>query len=183
MVMNPAARFELASRLRSGSVGIGELFSFLSGLYFRGKLAYATTFGMSPGGSPAAFVITSNRGLVPVDAPINVREFRASATQPIDAENSAYVRPFLRDSRRLAKGLGPEGQVVFLGSISTNKYIEVLLKAFGPQLVFPTEFVGRGDMSRGGLLLRCVRANRELEYQPVAGAIRHGKRPPKLGPA
>jgi hypothetical protein len=51
---------------------------------------------------------------------------------------------------------------------------------FGERLVFPVEFVGRGDMSRGGLLLRCARDGRELEYQPVVGAIRRGKRPPKL---
>jgi hypothetical protein len=49
-------------------------------------------------------------------------------------------------------------------------------------LTFPTEFVGRGDMSRGGLLLRCVRDAHELRYVPVAGAIRRGKRPPKLEP-
>jgi len=37
-------------------------------------------------------------------------------------------------------------------------------------------------MSRGGLLLRCMRAGEELEYVPVEGAIRHGPRPPKLAP-
>ena len=46
--------------------------------------------------------------------------------------------------------------------------------------MFPSEFVGRGDMSRGGLLLRSAREGRELEYIPVAGAVRRGKRPPKL---
>jgi hypothetical protein len=51
---------------------------------------------------------------------------------------------------------------------------------FGRRLVFPSTFVGRGDMSRGGLLLRHARDGRELEYEPVVGAVRHGKRPPKL---
>jgi hypothetical protein len=37
-------------------------------------------------------------------------------------------------------------------------------------------------MSRGGLLLRCVRDRRELEYVPVLGAVRHGPRPPRLEP-
>jgi hypothetical protein len=40
--------------------------------------------------------------------------------------------------------------------------------------------VGGGDMSRGGLLLRCVRAGRELVYVPVAGALRRGGRPARL---
>jgi len=37
-------------------------------------------------------------------------------------------------------------------------------------------------MSRGGLCLRCVEQGEELEYTPVAGAARHGARPPKLPP-
>ena len=53
----------------------------------------------------------------------------------------------------------------------------------GAKLVlFPEAFIGRGDMSRGGLLLRCVRAREELTYVPVVGAVRHGPRPPKLAP-
>ncbi|MGC4085739.1 MAG: hypothetical protein QM736_27335 [Vicinamibacterales bacterium] len=58
----------------------------------------------------------------------------------------------------------------------------MLLGIFGDRLAFPAEFVGRGDMSRGGLLLRHVTAGEELSYVPVAGAVRHGKRPPKLQP-
>ena len=53
---------------------------------------------------------------------------------------------------------------------------------FGARLRFPIDFVGRGDMSRGGLLMRCAEAGRELEYAPVAGAVLHGARPPKLPP-
>ena len=60
--------------------------------------------------------------------------------------------------------------------------MDVLLDAFGERLVFPIAFVGRGDMSRGGLLLRHAREGRELEYVPVRGAVRHGQRPPKLEP-
>jgi hypothetical protein len=37
-------------------------------------------------------------------------------------------------------------------------------------------------MSRGGLLLRCVTSAEELDYVPVAGAIRRGGRPPRLEP-
>ena len=57
-----------------------------------------------------------------------------------------------------------------------------LTRALGERLHFPVAFVGRGDMSRGGLLLRAVDAGRELDYGPVAGAVRHGTRPPRLEP-
>ena len=69
------------------------------------------------------------------------------------------------------------------GSIATGKYANILIDAFGERLRFPIDFVGRGDMSRGGLLLRCAQEGRQLEYQAVVGAVRHGKRPPKLEPA
>jgi hypothetical protein len=180
MVLRSEAKFDIACRLRRNGISIGELFSFLSGLYFRGKMSYAKAFGTASSGIPAAFVITPNRGLLPIDTIMTLSDFKASARVNIDPENLAYIRPFARDARRLAKLLGTDGQVIFLGSISTNKYTDVLLRAFGQQLLFPTDFVGRGDMSRGGLLLRCVSAREELEYEPVLGAIRHGKRPPKL---
>ena len=70
----------------------------------------------------------------------------------------------------------------FLGSISTQRYVEPLLTAFGTRLLFPPAFLGRGDMSRGGLLLRAAAAANELAYEPLAGAVRHGKRPAKLPP-
>jgi len=72
--------------------------------------------------------------------------------------------------------------VVLLGSIATGKYIDVLQEHLEERLRFPAEFVGRGDMSRGGLMLRCVEEGRLLESIPVAGAIRRGKRPPRLEP-
>ena len=55
-----------------------------------------------------------------------------------------------------------------------------MLESFGPRLVFPRALVGGGDMSRGGLLLRHAREGVPLDYTPVAGAVRRGKRPPKL---
>jgi hypothetical protein len=72
--------------------------------------------------------------------------------------------------------------VVLLGSIASDKYVNVLLDIFGEALLFPREFVGRGDMSRGGLMLRQVEDREELEYIPVAGAVRRGGRPAKLMP-
>ncbi len=160
-------------------MALGEIFTFLSGLYFRGKLAYARAFASPPAGLHGAYVITSNRGLLPADTEISLAELKAFSRVEIDADNARYRRPLLRDAKRIAEQ-HPEARVVLLGSISTGKYVDVLLSVFAERLHFPVEFVGRGDMSRGGLMLRCVRARQELEYAPGAGAIRRGKRPPKL---
>jgi predicted kinase len=54
-------------------------------------------------------------------------------------------------------------------------------KVFGERLLFPPDFIGRGDMSRGSLLLRAARAGAELTYAPIAGAARHGPRAPGVG--
>ena len=59
---------------------------------------------------------------------------------------------------------------------------DAILENFGDRLCFPADFVGRGDMSRGGLLLRCAQDREELRYISVAGAVLNGKRPPKLAP-
>jgi hypothetical protein len=91
-----------------------------------------------------------------------------------------YLGPLRRDAERLARTLPATTGVVLLGSIATGKYVDALLSIFGERLLFPAEFVGRGDMSRGGLLLRNARAGTSLSYLPVAGAVRRGKRPPKL---
>ena len=173
------ARFALAVALRSPEgAPLGDVFAFLSGLYFRGKLAYATRF--APG---SVYVITSAAGLVPPDACVRRGDLLRHARVPIDASSPAFRRPLERDARRLRRELDPDGEVVLFGSIATDKYVATLLAAFGQRLLFPSDFVGRGDMSRGGLLLRAARAGRELSYEPVAGAVRHGRRPPKLDPA
>jgi hypothetical protein len=88
---------------------------------------------------------------------------------------AAFQKPLLRDARTVARAVPADTLVVLLGSIATVKYVEPLASVFGQRLVFPGEFVGRGDMSRGGLMLRHVRAEQELGYVPVANAVRHGK--------
>lgn len=182
LILNPRAQFPLARRLhRAEAVALGEIFTFLSGLYFRGKLAYARAFAVPPEGLHGAYVITSNRGLVPADTTISLTGLKSFSRVNINADDARYRRPLLRDAKRLAEA-HPNLRVVLLGSISTGKYVDVLLQAFGERLYFPLEFVGRGDMSRGGLMLRCVHALSELEYAPVAGAVRRGTRPPKLQP-
>jgi hypothetical protein len=183
MIMREQAQFPLALRLRGEGERptLGEVFAFLSGLYFRRKLAYAKAFTAGPAGG-AALVITPNRGLLPVDLPIGIAELRAFGEVDIAADDPRYREPLERDVRKLAKHAPSDAQVVLLGSIATGKYVDVLLENFGERLLFPADFVGRGDMSRGGLLLRCAVDGTELPYVPVLGAVRKGKRPPKLEP-
>jgi hypothetical protein len=183
LALSERAGFELARRLRSSAgAPLGEVFSFLSGLYFRGKLAYAQAFARPPAGLPGVYVITPTDGLRLAEEPIDLARLRMFAGVDIDAGDARYRGPLLRDARRLAKVIGPGGEVVLLGSIATDKYLDPLTAALGERLRFPAEFVGRGDMSRGGLLLRCVRAGSELEYVGLHGAVRRGARPPRLSP-
>jgi hypothetical protein len=183
LVFNPNARFEMARKLRTKrGVAIGEVFSFLSGLYFRGKLAYARTFADPPLTIPGALTITTNRGLVPVNRRITLDHLREMGTGDIDLNDSSYRLPLERDVENLAHALGRNDRVILLGSIATGKYVDVLQGALGSRLLFPQEFIGRGDMSRGGLMLRCIDEKRELTYIPLTSdAIRRGTRPPRLG--
>ena len=181
MLMNPAATFDLARRLRSDSgAPLGEVFSFLSGLYFRGKLTYATTFGQRSRKAPASWIITTDRGLVPPVHQVRRDDLVAFSQVDIATGDERYVAPLRRSAEQLASTIGPKTGVILLGSIATGKYADVLAGVFEDRLLFPIDYVGRGDMSRGGLLLRHVREGKELEYQPVVGATRRGKRPPKL---
>jgi hypothetical protein len=180
MIMSENARFILARRLRNDGLPIGELFSFISGLYFRGKLAYAQTFASPPKGLPGVFVITAGRGLVPPDTLVTHEELLEIAGVPVDAGDPRYRQPLDRDAQELFRKAGKKCEIVLLGSIATPKYVEPLLGVFEQRLLFPSTFVGRGDMSRGGLMLRSVREGAELSYEPVCSAIRHGARPPKL---
>jgi hypothetical protein len=97
-------------------------------------------------------------------------------------ENAGFRAPLERDAKRLAARLGPDDEVVLLGSVAERKYLDVLEPVFGARLKYPIEFVGRGDMSRGGLMLRCVDAATPLEYAPLGNRVRRGARPPKLPP-
>jgi hypothetical protein len=161
---------------------IGEVFSFLSGLYFRGKLAYANTFGKSSGDVAGAYVITTDRGLIDPGTYLNLRDLSKMASNCIDVRDAKYRTALRREMRKLIKRVEPETELVLLGSVASGKYVDVLLDLLGERLKFPVEFVGRGDMSRGGLMLRCVEEKRELTYVPVRGSVLHGQRPPKLEP-
>ncbi len=178
---------ELASALRTREgAPIGDVYAFVSSLYFRGKRAYASKFARPPEGNPwlasGALVITPNRGLVPITTRVCLEHLEAFAETDIHANEPAFRKPLARDAAELARALGPEGEAVLLGSVASPKYVEPLLEALGDRLLFPASFVGRGDMSRGGLLLRSAAANEELAVVPVRDATRRGKRPPKLDP-
>jgi hypothetical protein len=127
-------------------------------------------------------VITPSAGLRPAETRVTADAIQAFAAVDIAANDPRYRAPLLTSARALDEEIGPECEVVLLGSIASAKYVEVLRDVFGARLLFPIAFVGRGDMSRGGLLLRCVRGGEELEYVPVEGAVRHGPRPPRLPP-
>jgi hypothetical protein len=180
-LLRDEAQFELAVRLRQGAATIAEIYAFISGLYFRGKVAYAEAFGASPEGVPPAVAIVPGEGLVPLNTIYNHQQLQAIGRVSIE-DTDRFTQPLLRDASKLDSLAGPDCRYVLLGSIATEKYTSPLLSLFGERLIFPSEFVGRGDMSRGGLMLRCAYEGQELTYVPVEGAIRRGKRPPKLEP-
>jgi hypothetical protein len=179
LLLNERATFPLAERLsQQGRADIAEVFSFVSGLYFRGKVAYAREFARPMPDHPASLVITPSRGLVPMETPVSREDLMEFAMIDIATDDERFRTPFVRDAAILASRY--DGDIVLLGSVATGKYVDALVELLGKRLLFPIDFVGRGDMSRGGLMLQRVRDGRELDYVPVEGAIRHGQRPPRL---
>jgi hypothetical protein len=186
----PSATLAAALRTREG-VPIGDVFRFMSGLYFRGKLTYAKRFARpeaswSRGSENASWVgsgvlvITANRGLVPAETRVCIEHLEAFAETDIHHAERNFRGPLMRDAQLLRAAIGEGGEVVLLGSVAQAKYTAPLLEVFGDRLLFPSAFVGRGDMSRGGLLLRATEEHHELAYASVRGASLRGARPPKL---
>jgi hypothetical protein len=184
MLLRPGSTIPLAERLRAGTLTLGEAFSFCSGLYFRGKLTYARAFGQSSGGhAEPTLVITPTRGLLAPDTPVTADLLLEFASVDVSADDPRYRLPLERTVSELALALAPGARVVLLGSVATGKYVDVLTAILGHRLHYPVEFIGRGDMSRGGLMLRSAASGQELEYVVVdPGASRRGRRPPKLLP-
>jgi len=180
LLLRSGANFDLAVRLRQGGAPLGEAFAFISGLYFRGKLTYSQAFAAPPEGIPGSFVITSGFGLVPPETIITQDHLQQIASIPIDAADARYRQPLEQACRALDEIAGPDCDLILLGSVATLKYLEPMFAVFGQRLLFPQEFIGRGDMSRGGLLLRCARAGVPLTYVPAGKLTHHGPRPPKL---
>jgi hypothetical protein len=166
---SPRAKFDAALMYRSEEgVPIALAFAFMSSLYFRGKISYALHFAEREN----IFVIAPGFGLVPPDFRITEKEMKTMRKTPVDVRHRGYRKALERDALKLAERLEKESQVVLLGSVASGKYVDILWPIFGDRLRFPSTFAGLGDMSRGGLLLRAVRANRELQYTSL-NAPRH----------
>jgi len=168
---SPNANFEAARLYRSAEgVPISIAFAFMSALYFRGKIAYALHFAdPTPEG---VFIIAPGFGLVPYDWRITEERMKVMSKTEVDARVRKYRKPLERDAAALANTLPKDAEVVLLGSVASGKYVDILLPLLGHRLRFPTMFAGMGDMARGGLMLRAVRVNRELEYTTL-DAPRH----------
>jgi hypothetical protein len=176
ILLNTTSPAVTAREFRSGRMTLGSAFAFMSGLYFRGKLSYAVRFG-------EALVITPTRGLQPPSLLFNLRLLREFAVGDVSLENPEYRRALERDAKALSRRVGTDGTVVLLGSVASGKYVDVLQPILGDRLRFPIDFIGRGDMSRGGLLLRSAASGVELAYEPLTAGVRpRGKRPPRLDP-
>ena len=152
----------------------------MSGLYFRGKITYARMFAPAP---DATLIITPTRGLQSPDIAATADLLHEFAGVDISLDDARYLEPLERDLEALAARIPADARVVLLGSVATGKYVDVLVRWLGGRLHFPPSFIGRGDMSRGGLLLRQAASQVELEYvvlEPTTN--RRGRRPQKLDP-
>jgi hypothetical protein len=177
LLTRPEASFELARQVRIGDAKLGDVFAFCSGLYFRGKLAYGQRFALPPSEVAGVQIITPTRGLLTPETRLGIEELREFVSVAVAADQCRFTGPLERSAKILAEA---SCEVILLGSIATGKYVDCLLPIFAQRLLFPSEFVGRGDMSRGALLLRSVAENQELNYIPVIGAARRGQRPQSL---
>jgi hypothetical protein len=178
LLLRTQAVFPLATRVRSPEgAPLGEVFSFLSGLYFRGKIAYARAFARPPRGLPGALVISPTEGLRYPDERVTADRLRAWGEVDIDVDDPRYLAPLSSHIQALATATDQRCRIVLLGSVATSKYVKPLLQVLGDRLVFPADFVGRGDMSRGSLLLRATQQTHELTYAPVSQTPRQGGRP------
>jgi hypothetical protein len=168
MLFNPKAQFQVAQQLRSREgAALGDLFSFVSGLYFRGKLAYARCFGHAPAGQPSGYVMTAGGGLCTPEERVSLERLQGWAKVPIRHDNPHFTAPLVRHASALRESSPPDTRFVLLGSVASEKYVSPLRDVFGADLLFPSQLAGLGDMSRGALLLGAVRDRRELAYAPV----------------
>ena len=166
---SPNANFDAAKLYRSQEgVPIAVAFAFMSALYFRGKIAYALHFADIEN----IRVIAPGYGQVPPDWRITSERMKTLAKTPVDVRKRNYRKPLERDALELAARIDDDAQVVLLGSVASGKYVDILWPIFGSRLRFPAAFAGLGDMARGGLMLRAVRADRELGYTTL-DAPRH----------
>jgi hypothetical protein len=176
-LISPRAEFEAARMYRSAEgVPIALAFAFMSALYFRGKITYSLHFAEPPPSleDRGIYVIAPGYGLVPPEWAINEERMKVMARTPVDVKTRSYRKPLERAAAAIAERIEDDAQVVLLGSVATGKYVDILAPVFGSRLRFPAAFAGLGDMSRGGLMLRAVRENRELQYVTLDAPRRRG---------
>src|SRR5919108_284092 len=123
----------LTARMADGGAPIGEVFTFMSSLYFRGKLAYATAFGAPPRGWSGALVIAPGRGLLGADVLIRIVDLQEMAEVPIDEDEPRYREPLVQHATALHRALGPDGRAVLLGSVATEKSAPPLIDVLGDE--------------------------------------------------
>jgi hypothetical protein len=99
---------------------------------------------------------------------IGLAGLRGYSRGRIHVKSKPYCAALRRSAKKLAAQTGEDCEIVLLGSLATGKYLDIMGPIFGRRLRVPEEFIGRGDMSRGGLLLRCVREAGELNYVEAA---------------
>jgi hypothetical protein len=165
MLTRAGASFELACQVQIGSATLGDDFTFCSGLYFRGKLTYARRFATPPSGVPGVMVITPSRGLLSPETMVGPTDLAEFAAITVDSREPRFTQPLQLTCKQLMD-IG-NIEFVLLGSVATGKYLDTLGPIFGSRLFFPQDFAGRGDMSRGALLLRATVEGKELLYAPV----------------
>src|SRR4051812_11608208 len=107
LLFHPVTMFPVARALHSTlGAPIGEIFTFLSGLYFRGKLAYAEAFARpSKGLNSGVFVITPNRGLLAPSVRVTLDDLAALAKTAIDPGAEEFRKPLEQDAKALAQAL------------------------------------------------------------------------------
>ena len=169
-LLNSTSQCDLALRLRNSGAPLGEVYRFISSLYFRGKLAYAERFQNPPRGVAGVHIITGG-GLMLPETIVTLADLRRISSTSIDAKNADYRLPLDADLVRLRETAGRDTSIILLGSVATLKYITPLKEIFGNRLLFPSDFLGLGDMSRGSMLLRCCERGSELAYQRVEDII------------
>ena len=172
MLLDPDARFALAKALHSSEgAALGDVYSFVSSLYFRGKAAYAAKFA-SIVGSPGAWIITPGGGLCQLAERVTATRLAGWQRVLVGAHNPHFTAPLARHVSELLDRVGTEARFVLLGSVASKKYVVPLLEVLGSRLYYPAKFEGLGDMARGALLLRCAREGRELDYAAVTSISR-----------
>jgi hypothetical protein len=168
MLLNVSADFGLARALGSPQgAPLEKIFSFVSGLYFRGKAEYARRFGRDTAGRPSALVMTAGGGLCSLDETLTKARLEAWQRVAVSEQNPHFTAPLQRHACELLDTHDASARFVLLGSIATRKYVSPLVEVFGSRLLYPLRFAGLGDMSRGSLLLRAAADGVELDYEPL----------------